>query len=342
MNNRSFPPLAADAVVLAGEGPDMRLLVVERGCPPFKGQMALPGGFLERGEAPFQGGRRELMEETGLDLTNHLGIHLRPRARPGRDPRGWVLSQPLLFHLPKPIKPRAGDDAAAAEWVALAELERLAFDHGAMLCEALGRFWPNMPTAAPEFRGLVGYRIPQHLDWSEVTFFGGSFNPWHQGHEACINRFSDPARLVVVPDTNPFKGQVDRGCAWQFLRELEAQLAGSECALFPGFCGMEEPNPTVAWLPFVEAERRALLMGEDTFFSFPDWNQAARLAAALDAIHVVPRRTEGDGWAHATVWFHRHQPNCRIVRLADHPYRDYSSSYLRDRNQHPENTEESP
>ena len=33
------------------------------------------------------------------------------------------------------------DDALEAEWVPLREVEALAFDHGAILCEALGHFW---------------------------------------------------------------------------------------------------------------------------------------------------------------------------------------------------------
>jgi ADP-ribose pyrophosphatase YjhB (NUDIX family) len=53
-----------------------RLLLVRRAAEPFKGQWDIPGGFLEEGESPLEGLRRELKEETGLDVEpqRFLGI----------------------------------------------------------------------------------------------------------------------------------------------------------------------------------------------------------------------------------------------------------------------------
>lgn len=55
------------AVVLVplGEG----LLAVRRGIEPRKGQLALPGGFIEVGESWQQAGAREVREETGLEIS---------------------------------------------------------------------------------------------------------------------------------------------------------------------------------------------------------------------------------------------------------------------------------
>src|SRR5205085_1223949 len=55
----------ANALVVDGEG---RLLLVRRAIEPFKGRWDIPGGFLEEGEHPLDGIRRELREETGLDV----------------------------------------------------------------------------------------------------------------------------------------------------------------------------------------------------------------------------------------------------------------------------------
>ncbi len=45
-----------------------RLLLVRRAHEPFRGYWDIPGGFLEEGEPPLDGLRRELLEETGLEV----------------------------------------------------------------------------------------------------------------------------------------------------------------------------------------------------------------------------------------------------------------------------------
>jgi ADP-ribose pyrophosphatase YjhB (NUDIX family) len=45
-----------------------RVLLIRRGCEPHKGQWSIPGGMLELGEGLADGVRRELKEETGLDV----------------------------------------------------------------------------------------------------------------------------------------------------------------------------------------------------------------------------------------------------------------------------------
>ena len=45
-----------------------RLMLVRRAVEPQKGKWDTPGGFLEEGESPLNGLRRELLEETGLEV----------------------------------------------------------------------------------------------------------------------------------------------------------------------------------------------------------------------------------------------------------------------------------
>jgi 8-oxo-dGTP diphosphatase len=45
-----------------------RVLLARRAKEPFKGRWDIPGGFLEAGEHPIDGLRRELLEETGLEV----------------------------------------------------------------------------------------------------------------------------------------------------------------------------------------------------------------------------------------------------------------------------------
>jgi ADP-ribose pyrophosphatase YjhB (NUDIX family) len=55
----------ASALVVDDEG---RLLLGRRAGEPFRGRWDTPGGFLEEGEHPLDGLRRELREETGLEI----------------------------------------------------------------------------------------------------------------------------------------------------------------------------------------------------------------------------------------------------------------------------------
>ncbi len=45
-----------------------RVLLIRRGGEPLKGEWSIPGGMLELGEKLREGARRELKEETGLDV----------------------------------------------------------------------------------------------------------------------------------------------------------------------------------------------------------------------------------------------------------------------------------
>jgi 8-oxo-dGTP diphosphatase len=124
------PLLAADCVVFGTHG---RVLLVRRKFPPFQGSYALPGGFVEIGETVEDAARRELMEETGVKAgrLQLVGVYSDPK----RDPRGHTCSAVFLASAPR-ARPKAGDDAAAAEWVADWTKADLAFDHATILADA--------------------------------------------------------------------------------------------------------------------------------------------------------------------------------------------------------------
>jgi len=140
-----FEPMgvAADLVILTVRSDSLQVLLIRRGIAPYKGRWALPGGFVRPAEGLEAAARRELAEETGLDVGR---IHLEQVAtygEPGRDPRGRVVSVAYLALVPDLPAPVAGTDAASAGWVAVAELlsdrKRLAFDHHRILGDAVER-----------------------------------------------------------------------------------------------------------------------------------------------------------------------------------------------------------
>ena len=69
----------------------LRVLLIRRGHDPFAGKWAIPGGFLEMDEPVEAGARRELKEETGLEIPGPIepiGFF----GEPGRDPRGRTIT----------------------------------------------------------------------------------------------------------------------------------------------------------------------------------------------------------------------------------------------------------
>jgi 8-oxo-dGTP diphosphatase len=127
--------LTVDVVVLAGTGEDRRVLLIQRGNPPFRGSWAIPGGFVEEGEQVVDAAPRELAEETGLQVgeLELLGVY----DTPGRDPRGWTVSIVYLARVPGESEVAGADDARDARWFDTDELPKLAFDHALILVDAL-------------------------------------------------------------------------------------------------------------------------------------------------------------------------------------------------------------
>ncbi|MGH2461349.1 MAG: NUDIX hydrolase [Chloroflexota bacterium] len=115
---------AAGALILRGD----RILLVERAVEPFKGYWDIPGGFLELGEHPADGARREALEETGLlvEVADPPFAILMDRYGDSDD---RTLN---LYYLARVIggDPHPADDAAALRWFPLSALpDRIAFDH---------------------------------------------------------------------------------------------------------------------------------------------------------------------------------------------------------------------
>ena len=130
----SHPAVATDCVVFGFDGRELKILLIERGVAPYKGLWAFPGGFLKMNESAEQCAMRELKEETGLDLRylKQLGAF----TEVNRDPRERVISI-AFYALAKKSDVQGGDDAAKAQWFAIDEVPRLAFDHDYILRKAM-------------------------------------------------------------------------------------------------------------------------------------------------------------------------------------------------------------
>jgi len=132
--------IAVDAIVFGYNKEDgVRLLLIKRKYDPFKGEWAIPGGFVLDNESLENAVERELQEETGVKI-NYLE-QLYTFGKPDRDPRRRIISV-AYFGLVKSSqfeKLNAATDAEEAQWFNIKELPKLAFDHQEILKIAIER-----------------------------------------------------------------------------------------------------------------------------------------------------------------------------------------------------------
>lgn len=173
------PSLTADVVTFSlDEQNRLSVLLIRRGHAPFAGQWAIPGGFCEPKETASESAARELLEETGI-----AGLpleELRVFSRPGRDPRGWVVSVAHIAVLPvdRRKEARGSDDATEAKFFVISEMDGtlsltldgqsagpLAFDHDEILRTAVDRLKERAAVLVPALFGrtMTGDEVQEAL-----------------------------------------------------------------------------------------------------------------------------------------------------------------------------------
>src|SRR5262249_28301723 len=126
------PSVTVDIVVFTIFDNDLKVLLIKRNEPPFKGMWAIPGGFVRKGETLEAAACRELLEET--NVSDIYMEQLYTFGDPERDPRTWVITVAYFALISADrLELRASADAADVSWHSMYDLPELAFDHGHIL-----------------------------------------------------------------------------------------------------------------------------------------------------------------------------------------------------------------
>lgn len=192
------PSVTVDVVIITIVDAQLRVLLVRRSEHPFKGQWALPGGFVRVGAGPFEQGEdvdeaaaRELKEETGLDPSRVFLEQLYTFGSVGRDPRMRVITVAYYALVRPDLAPivRAGGDASDAQWFEVGQVPALglAFDHAEIVEAALVRIRGKLDYSniafdlvpgtftIPELRHVYGVVLGKPMDPGN---FRRAFNRW--------------------------------------------------------------------------------------------------------------------------------------------------------------------
>jgi 8-oxo-dGTP diphosphatase len=116
------PSVTADVVAFTMRADDLAVLLIRRKEEPFKGDWALPGGFVNENESLERAAARELYEETGLTVSSSKLEQLGAFGDPGRDPRGHTVTVAFVTFRAHETSINPGDDATEAEWQPLRAL----------------------------------------------------------------------------------------------------------------------------------------------------------------------------------------------------------------------------
>jgi 8-oxo-dGTP diphosphatase len=127
------PYLTVDGIVKIFTPEFKGIVLIKRKNPPLG--FALPGGFVDRGESVEEALRREMKEETNLDVKIEKLLNV--YSNPNRDPRLHTVS--CVFVCSANGIPKAGDDAKETFVVKLEEIpwDKMAFDHADILRDFL-------------------------------------------------------------------------------------------------------------------------------------------------------------------------------------------------------------
>jgi len=143
------PAVTVDVVIFRLHEDALKILLIQRAFPPFRGKWALPGGFVNIDETLEEAALREMEEETGVREVYLEQLY--SFGDPKRDPRGRVITVAYFALISKDVEVQAGEEATHAEWHPVEKVPDLAFDHDKILDYAVQRLRYKLEYSAVGF-----------------------------------------------------------------------------------------------------------------------------------------------------------------------------------------------
>ena len=147
--------VTVDNIIFTITQDSLQILLIKRSIEPFKGERALPGGFVMENETLQQAAYRKLADETSVK--NAYLEQLYTFSEIKRDPRGRAISCAYIALMSREnvmIKP--WDDAEEVKFFDVKKLPKLAFDHKKIVEYAIQRLKWKM-----EYTNVAQYILPK-------------------------------------------------------------------------------------------------------------------------------------------------------------------------------------
>ncbi|RUT30009.1 nicotinate-nucleotide adenylyltransferase [Arsenicitalea aurantiaca] len=169
--------------------------------------------------------------------------------------------------------------------------------------------------------------LPEAAAGARIGLFGGSFNPFHEGHRLvalqCLERLGLDAVWLLVSPGNPLKDHSDLAPLAERVRAARDAFTEPGIAVtgFEALHGFAYTYDTLAWLVAERPDQRFVwIMGADNLASFTRWERWEEIARLLPiAVYARPGAEDSPERAPAAVSLARYRlPEADAPALVDH------------------------
>jgi 8-oxo-dGTP diphosphatase len=209
--------LTVDAVVFSYIEGELKVLLIKRAFEPFKGQLALAGGYVQEDETTEQAVLRKLKDETGVNLDYLEQLYTFSDVE--RDPRGRIITV-AYYGLIAPLKTEFTTNKHASDigWYDPYDISfygcGVAFDHMKIINYALGRLRNKI-----RYESIGFDLLPQYFTMTELYMLYTSILEQEIDRRNFLKKFKKFNLLKEAPFKNSTGGKGRKAQLYEFDEE---------------------------------------------------------------------------------------------------------------------------